>query len=86
MNQHMFIFDNKHESGYEYDDRFVTFNDSYVEVHDGYINKELTDSAIENVKSIKIDKSEYNVLKSILFDIKQNTEGGGDESGEEVSI
>ena len=85
MNQHMFIFDNKHESGYEYDDRFVTFNDSYVEVHDGYINKELTDSAIENIKSIKINKSEYNVLKSILFDIKQNTEEGGDENGEEVS-
>ena len=86
MNQHMFIFDNKHESEYEYDDNFVTFDDSYAEVHDGYIHKEIVSSSIENVKSIEIDKSEYNVLKSILFDIKQNTEEGGDGNGEEVSI
>lgn len=85
-NQYMFILDSEHASDYQYDSRFVTFNDSYVELHDGYIHKELTQTSIEGVKSIHVNKSEYNVLKSVSFNVKpiieEGVEGGDDSESE----
>ena len=72
-NQYSFIFDNEHKNNFTYDDRFITFTNSHMLLHDGTIEKPLTliDGDTDNIKVVSLNKSEYNHIKSVKF-IKKN--------------
>lgn len=56
------------EDEFEFDDRFVTFTDTYVTVHPGIISKETEPIENTNIKKIKMSKKEYYQLRNVSFD------------------
>lgn len=69
FNQYAFIFNSQEEPKFEYDDRFVTFMDSHMTIHDGTIipTLEIVDDDT-HIKKFHISKSEYTKLKSIKYE------------------
>ena len=60
-------------SDYEYDDRFITFTDTYVTINDGDItypdiSRDLEIETIDqsrNLYAISVSKNDYNILKEV---------------------
>lgn len=81
-NQFSFMFDEEHKNEFTYDDRFVTFKNSYMTIHDGVITKQLSlldNDTIPSIKTASINKSEYNILKKATVS-KENIIEEGDIS------
>lgn len=72
--QFIIVMNEEHETEYEYDNRFVTFNDTHINIHSGNITRSLDQfNNTESIKFCKLDKSEYKRLLSSDL-LKQNTE------------
>ena len=70
--QYKFLFNKEHEAEYNYDNRFVTFRDSCMTVHDGTITIPMTEvPESSGIKFAPVNKSEYNKLKRISFQTKE---------------
>lgn len=68
-NNFMIICNNESDSKFEYDERFITVNDSYIEIHNGYISYEQTILDEENrVFSIDVNKKDYKKFVRVDFD------------------
>lgn len=73
LNHVKLIYNASTESNYEYDDRFITFTDTYVTINDGNItypdlSHELVIETIDqsrNLYAISVSKDDYNILKDI---------------------
>lgn len=62
----LLITNRDHSSGFEYDNRFVTFNEAYMSIHCGDITKEMipyTEGSL--IKKATINKSEYKEIISL---------------------
>lgn len=80
--QFIMITNKEHEleQGYEYDDRFVTFTEDNMWIHDGYLTYEMTEIDPHNhIKCVDVDKTDYNkIISSRLSTSESNKEGGED--------
>ena len=66
--QRAFIMNDNTQNTYEWDDRFVTFNASFMTVHNGDLEYEaIPDETIENVKRIPLSKSDYRKILNLTF-------------------
>lgn len=71
--QYKFLFNKDTESEFTYDDRFVTFRDGSMYVHNGeIINSFESYPDMLGVKFIQMNKSEYKKLISVKFDKRNN--------------
>ena len=78
--QFSFLTNSDHESEYEYDERFVSFTDSHMTIHNGDIQLplEVVDET-NHISKVGMDKSQYN--KFISFKLtKEREEELTDES------
>ena len=78
--QFSFLTNSDHESEYEYDERFVSFTDSYMTIHDGDIQLplEVIDET-NHILKVDMDKSQYNEFISFKI-TKEREEDMTDES------
>lgn len=78
--QFSFLTNSDHESEYEYDERFVSFTDSYMTIHDGDIQLplEVIDET-NHILKVDMDKSQYNEFISFKL-TKEREEDPTDES------
>lgn len=60
-------FNETYESDFEYDPRFITFSGTYMSMHDGYIDHELTPTENTGIKSTTVRKSEYKFMRGCDF-------------------
>ena len=82
--QFIMITNKEHEleQGYEYDDRFVTFTEDNMWIHDGYITYDMTEIDPRNhIKSVDVDKAEYNKFISSIISTSESSEEGGEDIG-----
>lgn len=78
----LFVTDKEHEPDYEYDERFVTFMDSNMIVHPGFISKDAEEYDVQNhISRVIMDKSQYNKLISARI-LEKVSGGEADEGGE----
>lgn len=62
----IFLMNNEHANEYQYDERFITFGESGMSIHEGIITSELEPvEDVENVSYASFDKSQYNKLLSV---------------------
>ena len=67
-NQYNFIFSNENSFEYTYNDKYVTFNDTHVIIHDGEIQVPLeVVSEDGTIKKCSMNKNQYNKLKNVKF-------------------
>ena len=70
------------EQGYEYDDRFVTFTEDNMWIHDGYLTYDMTEIDSQNhIKCVDVDKAEYNKFISSRLSTSESNEEGGEDIG-----
>jgi hypothetical protein len=70
------------EQGYEYDDRFVTFTEDNMWIHDGYLAYEMTEiDQYNHIKCVDVDKAEYNKFISSRLSTSESNEEGGEDIG-----
>ena len=67
------------ENPYEYDDRFITIDESGINAHTGYITKDLTliddeNRIFESEPFVKSD--EYNILIEYAFTLREEEDDG----------
>ena len=68
FDQYVFITNRDNSEKYEYDDRFIELNESYLTIKDGDIEYTTTEiDEVNHIKKISINKSDYNKIKSIKF-------------------
>lgn len=75
VNKHTFLFTQDTSEEYEYDDRFITFTETFVTIHDGVISfqPQVVDSE-KGIKKISVEKSSYKKINSITFDVSNTNE------------
>lgn len=74
-----FVFDTDSEPDYDYDIRFVSFSDSFMSIHNGYIDYPITVYDPDNhIYKATLDSSEYNKLFSV--ELQQIEDEGDDDN------
>ena len=70
FDQFTFIFNAKLKDEYTFDENFVSFEDSYLTINDGFINLTPTIVDAENkIKKVHVNKSQYTKIKSISYEV-----------------
>ena len=68
FDQYVFITNRDNSEKYEYDDRFIELNESYLTIKDGDLEYTTTEiDEVNHIKKISVNKSDYNKIKSIKF-------------------
>lgn len=82
--QFIMITNKEHEleQGYEYDDRFVTFTEDNMWIHDGYLTYDMTEiDPYNHIKCVDVDKEGYNKFISSRLSTSESNEEGGEDIG-----
>ncbi|MBR5296286.1 MAG: hypothetical protein IKU29_00245 [Parabacteroides sp.] len=78
------------DSQYEYDDRFVTFTDDDLTIHEGVLEFPMLEIDVENhIKKVLVNKNQYNKILGISYskiepsdDEEENTEESEGDNGD----